>query len=88
MVVEDVFMIRARGGTVLAGQVESGSVTKFDQLLLHHGGFQRSVIVQGVEISHQSVSQAHIGDFVGILLRDSENLHVQRGDVLTASLEL
>ena len=42
----------------------------------------RKTIVNGVEMLRKVVTRAQAGDDVGVLLKDVEREHVQRGDLL------
>ena len=80
--VEDVFSITGRG-TVITGQVESGSVSVGDIVRLKRtDGSSRDVAVTGIEMFRKMMNTAQQGDNVGLLLRDVEKSGVGRGDVL------
>ena len=67
--VQDVFSITGRG-TVITGQIESGSITVGDTVTLRRrDGSSREVVVAGLEN-------------VGLLLRGVDRNEVERGDVL------
>ena len=80
--VEDVFSITGRG-TVITGQVESGSVKVGDQVTLRRvDGSIREVTVTGIEMFRKILDAARQGDNVGLLLRGLDRSDVGRGDVL------
>jgi elongation factor Tu len=82
MTVEDVFFIRGRG-TVVTGQIESGTLKVNDEINLSRAGAgNRAVVVVGIEMFRKQTTQAQAGDNVGVLLRGLEKKDVQRGDVL------
>ncbi len=80
--VEDVFSITGRG-TAITGQVEAGSVTKGDKVMLRRvDGSSREVIVTGIEMFRKLLDTAKQGDHVGLLLGGLEKRDVGRGDIL------
>jgi elongation factor Tu len=84
MTVEDVFLIRGRG-TVVTGQIESGTLTVNDEIYLRRPNSSKRVTVTGIEMFRKILDQAQAGDNVGILLRDLTKQEVQKGDVLLGS---
>lgn len=84
MTVEDVFFIRGRG-TVVTGQIESGTLRKGDEVYLNGQGGSRRTVVTGIEMFRRILDQAQAGDNVGLLLRDVPKEDVQHGDVLLGS---
>lgn len=83
MAVDDVFSITGRG-TVVTGQVESGSVRVGMTLeLVREGQPVASTPVTGLEMFRKVVDQATAGENVGLLLAGLRREDVQRGDVLT-----
>ncbi len=84
MTVEDVFSIRDRG-TVITGQIESGSLSVGDEIYLNHQGTAKKVVVNGIESFHKPLKQVQAGNNVGLLLRNIDKKDVQHGDVLTGS---
>ena len=82
IVVQDVFTITGRG-TVITGQVESGSVTIGDTVTLRRvDGSTREVTVTGIEMFRKMLDTAAKGDNVGLLLRGVDRNEVGRGDIL------
>ncbi len=80
--VEDVFTIIGRG-TVIVGQVESGSVHVGDTVTLKRlNGSRRDVAVTGIEMFRKMMDVAQAGDNVGILLRGLTKDDISKGDVL------
>ena len=84
MTVQDVFSIKGRG-TVVAGRIESGSITVGDEIRIQGKNSSKMTVVAGVEIRRKIVTQARTGDDVGILLKDIGKEDVQQGDTLTGS---
>jgi elongation factor Tu len=82
MTVHDVFNIRGRG-TVVTGQVEAGTLKVGDEINIgRQGAASMSVVVAGIEMLRNQITQAQAGDNVGVLLRGVEKQDVQRGDTL------
>jgi elongation factor Tu len=82
MTVADVFFIRGRG-TVVTGQIESGTLSLSDELRINRSGAtSATVVVAGIEMFRKQLTQAKAGDNVGILLRDVAKQDVQKGDLL------
>jgi elongation factor Tu len=84
MTVKDVFFIRGRG-TVVTGQVETGSLHVGDEIYLNGQNGSRQVIVMGIEMFRKILDYAQPGDNVGVLLREVRKEDVQQGDVLMGS---
>lgn len=84
MTVEDVFFIRGRG-TVVTGQIESGTLHVGDEIYLRSTSSSRKVTVNGIEIFRKILDQAKAGDNVGVLLRDLTKQEIQKGDILLGS---
>ncbi len=84
LTVQEIFHIEGRG-TVVCGQVESGMVRVGDEIQLKRPGFSRKVTVAVVELFNKTLTQAQVGDKVGIVLRWIDKQDVQKGDVLVTS---
>ncbi len=84
MIVNDVFFIRGRG-TVVTGQIESGTLNIGDEIYLRRSNSSRKVTVNGIEMFRKLLDQAKAGDNVGVLLRDLTKQEVEKGDVLLGS---
>ena len=85
MTVADVFVIRGRG-TVVTGQIESGTLKVNDQIqITRANGTRRPVTVAGIEMFRKVLNEANSGDNIGVLLRDVQKADVQKGDVLVGS---
>ena len=84
MTVADVFFIRGRG-TVVTGQIESGTLNVHDEIYIQRSGSARKVTVTGIEMFRKILDQARAGDNVGVLLRDITKQEVEKGDVLLGS---
>ena len=84
MTVNDVFSIKSRG-TVVTGQIESGTIKVGDELEIVRGsGSRQKVVVAGLEIFRKQQPEAAAGDNVGVLLKNVGKADVAHGDVLTA----
>ena len=82
MTITDVFSIKGRG-TVVIGQVESGTLKVGDEInLARSGGLALAVTVTGIEQVRKLLSEANAGDNVGVLLGGIDKKDVQKGDVL------
>lgn len=82
IVVQDVFMITGRG-TVIVGEIESGSVSAGEEVILRRqDGTSQNVVVVGIEMFRKKLETAHQGDHVGLLLRDLKKKEIHRGDIL------
>ena len=84
MTVQDVFTIRDRG-TVVTGQIESGTLNAGDEISIQRQGSAKKAVVTGIEAFRKRLQQAQVGDNVGLLLRDIGKQDIQRGDVLVGS---
>jgi elongation factor Tu len=80
MTIEDVFSIRGRG-TVATGRVESGQLRVVDEV---RANGTRTVTVDGIEAFRKKLTEANVGDNIGVLFRTLERSELNRGDVLTA----
>ncbi|MFL7790538.1 MAG: EF-Tu/IF-2/RF-3 family GTPase [Anaerolineae bacterium] len=81
MNIEDVFAIRGRG-TVVVGQIESGTLQIGDVVKIETQVDTLETIVTGIEKFRRRLKQASAGENVGVLLRDVAKEDLQRGDVL------
>jgi elongation factor Tu len=84
MTVQDVFSIRNRG-TVVTGQIESGSLNAGDEISIQRQGYAKKAVVTAIEALRKQLQHAQSGDNVGLLLRDIGKQDIQRGDVLLGS---
>ena len=81
--VQDVFSITGRG-TVITGQVESGSVNVGDEVTIQRqNGTMVKSVVTGIEQFRKLLNHAQVGDNVGILLRGLSKSDISKGDVIT-----
>lgn len=80
MVIEDIFAISGRG-TVITGEIESGTVSVDESVTI--GG--RSFTVTGIEHDHKLVRFASAGMSVGLLLRGATKDSFRVGDTVYAS---
>src|SRR5258707_11995115 len=81
MTVEDVLSI-AKRGTVVTGKIEGGTLKVGYELAIQGKNGEKKTVVTGIEMFRKTVSQANVGDMVGILLKDIAKQEVQAGDVL------
>ena len=84
MTVQELFSIKGRG-TVVTGQIESGTLAVGDEIRINGRSSSRKTVVAGVEVARKVVPRARAGDHVGVLLKDISEQDVQQGDVLTGS---
>jgi elongation factor Tu len=84
MTVADVFSIKGRG-TVVTGEIESGTLNVNDEIYLRRTSSSRRVVVSGIEMFRNLSNSAQAGENVGILLRDIAKQDVEKGDVLLGS---
>lgn len=81
MTIEDVFSIRGRG-TVVTGQIDSGTLKVGDEIQLQRQGFTRKTTVTAIDGLQKLLQQAQTGDNVGVLLNGINKGDVKPGDVL------
>ena len=81
MTIEDVFVIRGRG-VVATGRVESGQLRVGDEVQINDGD---SVRVDGIEAFRKKLSEATVGDHIGVLFSKLDKGGLARGDVLSSS---
>ena len=79
MVVDDRFFIIGRG-TVVTGNVESGTLKKGETVLINGS---RSCLVTAIEAFRKMPDSAKAGDNVGLVLAGVTKDEVRRGDVIT-----
>ena len=84
MTVADVFFIKGRG-TVVTGQVESGTLRIGDEVYIRRPNSSRRTTVTGIEAFRKLLDEANAGDNIGVLLRDITKQEIQHGDVLLGS---
>lgn len=83
MEVEDVFSITGRG-TVLTGKIKSGVIRVGDKVFIKKAdGTILEDIVSGVESFRKKRDTAGAGDNIGLLLKNTKNDKLQRGDRIT-----
>jgi translation elongation factor EF-Tu-like GTPase len=81
MTIEDVFVIRGRG-IVATGRVESGQLRVGDEVQINDGAAAR---VDGIEAFRKKLSEATVGDNIGVLFSKLDKGSLARGDVLSSS---
>lgn len=84
MTVQEIYSIKSRG-TVVTGQIESGTITVGDEIHIQCKNSSKTTVVSGVEVNRKVVTHAQKGDNVGILLKDISNEDVHQGDILSGS---
>jgi len=82
MPVQDVFSITNRG-TVVTGQVESGTVRVGMQVnVVRDGKVAFTTEVTGVEMFRKKLDTATVGDNVGLLLKSLSKADLHQGDLI------
>ena len=82
MKVDDIFTIKGRG-TVVTGQIESGTLKVGDEVqITGQAGAKKTAVVTGVEMFRKQLTEAKAGDSIGVLLKDIGKNDIQRGDIL------
>ena len=84
MPVEDVFSISGRG-TVVTGRIERGIVKVGDEIEIVGIKPTLKTTCTGVEMFRKLLDQGQAGDNVGVLLRGTKRVEVERGQVLAKS---
>lgn len=84
MTIADVFTIKGRG-MVVTGRVESGVLNMGDEVYFKGPSGVKKAAVTGLEASQKQITQAQMGDTIGVLLVGLEKGEIQRGDVLAGS---
>ena len=77
MVIENVFSIAGRG-TVITGQIENGTVSINETVIVNSLSF----MVTGIEYSNKRVNSASSGMNVGIFLKDATKEDCRNGDIV------
>ena len=82
-VVEDVFSIIGRG-TVATGQVQKGVLLIGEEIILKrvNTGEVRKVKIVGIEMFRRLLTEAKVGDNVGLLIANIKRGEISRGDIL------
>ncbi|MET0473837.1 MAG: EF-Tu/IF-2/RF-3 family GTPase [Mycobacterium sp.] len=80
MTIEDVFVVKGRG-VVATGRVESGTLRVGDDVNVNGGP---AVRVGAIEAFRRPVTEAAVGDKVGVVFTDADKAMFHRGDVLSA----
>jgi translation elongation factor EF-Tu-like GTPase len=84
MTVADVFEIPGLG-TVAAGQIELGTINRYDQVWLHGTGGAVKTGVAFIHATGKGVTTATAGQTVGLVLRGLTVDRVQVGNLVSAS---
>ena len=80
LTVEDVFAIKGRG-VVATGRVEGGSLRVGDEVNVNGGN---AIRVDGTEAFRKELTEATVGDTIGVLFSGPDRAQLNRGDVLSA----
>ena len=81
LVIDDKFSLKDRG-TVVTGNIESGTINVGDKVdIIGYGGKLPTVCV-GIEKSRKLVDKAFAGEAVGLLLRGIDDNEIYRGQVV------
>jgi elongation factor Tu len=81
MPIEDVFSISGRG-TVVTGRVEQGKVKVGEEVEIVGIRPTQKKVVTGVEMFKKLLDEGMAGDNIGVLLRGTERMDVERGQVV------
>jgi translation elongation factor EF-Tu-like GTPase len=84
MTIEDVFAIRGRG-TVATGRVESGQLRVGDEVRVNE---TFAVTVDAIEAFRKQLTEANVGDTIGVLFKNLEKSQLNRGDVLSSGVTI
>ena len=90
MTVKDIYIIQGRG-TVVTGKVESGTLSVGDEVHWKRQGFggsDKKAVVMGIDKFQRQLTQAQVGDKVGVFLGELTKQDVQSGDVLIGYKDL
>jgi len=82
MTIQDVFAIRGRG-TVATGQVESGQLRVGDDVRVNDSF---AATVDAIEAFRKQLTEANVGDTIGVLFTTLERSQLNRGDVLSSGV--
>jgi translation elongation factor EF-Tu-like GTPase len=80
MTVDDVFTITRRG-TVATGRVESGQLRVGDEVRVNDSFAAK---VDAIEAFRKKLTEANVGDTIGVLFKGLERDQLNRGDVLSS----
>lgn len=80
LAIESVYVITGRG-TVVTGKIEQGALKENDELDLL-GRIIKKTACLGIEMFHKTMSNAEVGDNVGILVKNIKKEDVRRGYLL------
>ncbi len=83
MPIEDVFTIQGRG-TIVLGRVERGRVKLDEPVEIVGIRSTRATVVKSIEMFRKMLTDAQVGDTVGLLLSGVERRDVERGQVVAA----
>jgi elongation factor Tu len=80
LAIESVYIITGRG-TVVTGKIEQGLLKENDELDLLGKSIKRTACM-AIEMFHKTMSNAEVGDNVGILIKSIKKEDVKRGYIL------
>ena len=81
MPVEAVYVITGRG-TVVTGKIEQGTIKENQEVELLGKDVKKTQVL-GIEMFHKFMSEAEVGDNVGLLLKNIKKDQVSRGNILS-----
>ncbi|ELU13652.1 hypothetical protein CAPTEDRAFT_150625 [Capitella teleta] len=81
MPIEAVYSIPGRG-TVVTGKVETGTISKGEDILILGHGQNIKTKITGLEMFHQMLDKAEAGDQLGALIKGIKREDIRRGQVL------
>jgi translation elongation factor EF-Tu-like GTPase len=82
MTIQDVFAITGRG-TVATGQVESGQLRVGDELRVND---TFTATVDAIEAFRKKLTEANVGDNIGVLFKSLKRSDLNPGDVLSSGI--
>jgi len=83
MPIETVLVAQGRG-TVVTGKIEKGQIKAGTELELISSRQIYKTVCMGIEMFRKILDSAHVGDNVGILIKNVPNREVIRGNILCA----
>lgn len=84
MTIKDVFSIKGRG-VVVTGLVEDGALNVGDEVYYKGPSGVKKTAVAGLEALGKQITQAEIGDTIGVLLQGLDRAELRKGDVLSGN---
>jgi elongation factor Tu len=84
MTIVGVFTIKGRG-SVITGRVEDGVINVGDDVYFKSPSGVKKTVVKGLEASQKLITQAQMGDTIGVLVEGVEREEIKRGDILSGT---